>query len=381
VKYLPLMWSGIWRKPGRTTLVFLQVTLAFALFGVLQGMKTGFTHAIANVRADVLFVGQAEFGGEPLPSAYMDRLSTIPGVKTVSFADVMAGTYQNPQQQVFVLAAGPGDIWLTLDPSIFFVGAKDLEALQKTRTGALISEDIGKKYGWHIGDKIPLTSNIAHSDGSKTWIFDIVGHFTDHEPGEASLIVANYTYLDEGRALNKGTVRNFYAVVSDPTQAAAVSDLIDHTFANSAHETKTQSFREAAQQQMRSIGDLNFAIRSIVAAVLVALVFSISTMMMQTVRERTPELAVLKTLGFTDRAVFLMVVAESLVVCLVAALTGLGLAMGVFPYASKFIPGLSLPLVVIGYGMIGAILVALMSVSIPARRAAGLQVAQALAGR
>jgi putative ABC transport system permease protein len=379
LKYLPLIWSGIWRKAGRTILVFLQVALAFALFGVLQGMKTGVARAVTNVRADVLFVGSADIGGAPLPSAYVDRLREIPGIKTVSFADVMAGTYQKPTQQVFVLAAGPGDVWLTLDPAIFQVGPKDLEALQKTRTGALISVDIGKKYGWHIGDKIPVASNVPQSNGSRTWTFDIVGTFTDHEPGQASLIVANYAYLDEARAQNKGTVRNFYAIVSDPAQAGAVSETIDQVFANSANETKTTSFRETAQQQMRSIGDLDFAIRAIVSVVLVALLFSISTMMMQSVRERTAELAVLKTLGFTDRAVFLMVVTEALVVCVAASLTGLALAMAVFPYASKFVPGLSLPWVVIGYGVIGALFVALVSVSMPALRAARLTVTQALA--
>ena len=132
---------------------------------------------------------------------------------------------------------------------------------------------------------------------------------------------------------------------------------------------------------MQSIGDLNFAIRSIVSAVLVALLFSTSTMMMQTIRERTPELAVLKTLGFTDRAVFLIVVAEALVVCVAAALIGLALAMGVFPYASKFVPGLSMPMVVIASGVIGAVFVALISAAVPASRAARLQVVDALAGR
>jgi putative ABC transport system permease protein len=136
-----------------------------------------------------------------------------------------------------------------------------------------------------------------------------------------------------------------------------------------------------AQQQMRSIGDLNFAIRSIVSAVLVALLFSTSTMMMQTIRERTPELAVLKSLGFTDRAVFLIIVAEALTICLAAALMGLALAMGVFPYASKFIPGLAMPMIVIASGVIGAVFIALISVAMPASRAAKLRVADALAGR
>jgi putative ABC transport system permease protein len=381
VKYLPLVWSGIWRKPGRTTLVLLQVALAFALFGVLQGMKTGVDQAIAAARADVLFVAPAAFGGAPLPGAYIERLRSIPGVKTVAFADGLLGTYQKPTQPVYVLALETSNVWLTLVPEIFKVAPGDLEALQKTRTGVLISADIGKRYGWRIGDRIPLTSNTLQSNGSGTWVFDIVGTFTAHEISQGGYIVANYAYLNEARALNQGTVRNFYVVVSDPKQAAAVTETIDGAFANSSNETRTASFKENAQQQMRSIGDLNFAIRSIVSAVLVALLFSTSTMMMQTIRERTPELAVLKTLGFTDRAVFLMVVAEALGVCLAAALMGLALAMGVFPYAAKFIPGLAMPMIVIASGVIGAVFIALISAAMPASRAARLPVADALAGR
>jgi len=381
VKYLPLIWSGIWRKPGRTSLVLLQVALAFALFGALQGMKTGVDRSVANTRADVLFVGPAEFGGAPLPLSYLDRLRSIPGMKSVSFADGFLGTYQKPTQPVFALAIPPTHLWLTLVPEIFQVLPKDLEALEKTRNGALITADIGKKYGWHIGDRIPLTSNTLQTDGSGTWTFQIVGTVTDHEPGESGFIVVNYDYLDEARVLNKGTVRNFYAVIADPKRAAQMSDTIDQVFANSSNETRTASFRENAQQQMRSIGDLNFLIRSVISAVLVALLFAITTMMMQTIRERTAEFAVLKTLGFSDRSIFLMVVGEGLLICVAAALMGLALATGIFPYAAKFIPGLSMPLIVVGFGLIGAVVVALITAVPPALRAARLQVVDALAGR
>jgi putative ABC transport system permease protein len=381
VKYLPLIWSGMWRKPGRTALILLQVAVAFALFGVLQGLKTGMEQSIAETRADFLFVGPADFGGAPLPMSYLDRLRSIPGMRDVSFADGFLGTYQKPTQVVFALAIPPSDMWVDAIPKLFQILPKDLEALEKTRDGALITADIGKKYGWRIGERIPLTSNTLKTDGSGTWSFQIVGTVTDHEPGEAGFIVVNYAYLDEARAANKGTVRNFYAIISDPKRAAQMSDSIDRAFANSSNETKTGSFRENAQQQMRSIGDVNFLIRAIISAVLVALLFSTTTMMMQTIRERTPEFAVLKTLGFSDRAMFLMVVGEGLVVCVAAALIGLALAMGVFPYASKFVPGLSMPLIVVGFGLIGAVLVALISAAVPAARAARLPVVDALAGR
>jgi putative ABC transport system permease protein len=381
VKYLPLIWSGMWRKPVRTALIFLQVCVAFALFGVLQGMKSGMDRAIANVRADVLYVSPAVVGGVRLPIVELNRLQLVPGVKTVSFNDGMLTFYQKPTQSVYVLAIPPSDFFRTVEPEIFSIPSKDLAALRKTRTGMLITADIGKKYGWHIGDKIPFTTTTAQTNGATTWTFDIVGMFSDHERSEGSLVVANYDYFDEARALNKGTVDHFYAIASDPKQAAAVSDAIDRTFANSACPTQTASFRERSQQAMQSLGDLNFAIRWILSAVLVALVFATATMMMQTVRERTPELAVLKTLGFDNWRVFLLVAAESLLLCITASLAGLALAWIVFPLAAKYIAGLSMPLVVVGFGMLGAVFVALISVSLPGVRAAKLNIVDALAGR
>jgi putative ABC transport system permease protein len=381
MKYVPLLWSGIWRKPVRTALIVLQIAVGFALFGVLQGMKTGMDRAVANARADVLAVGPSIQGGAPLPAAYMSRLQGISGVKTVTFADGLLGTYQKPDQPVFVLALAPGKQWLWLAPEILKVAPKDLEALQTTRTGVLITPDIAAKYGWHVGDRISLQSSTLQRDGTGIWTYDIVGTFTDHELGAGGFIVGNYSYLEEARALNKGTVRNFYVVISDPRKAGAMSDTIDRMFANSSNGTQSQSFREGQQQQLQSLGDLNFAVRAIVSAVLVALVFSTATMMMQNIRERTPELAVLKTLGFKDRTMFALVAAESILVCIAAALVGLGLAWFAFPLAAKFMPGLSMPVEVVEIGIVGAVFVALISVSVPGVRAARLKIVDALAGR
>jgi putative ABC transport system permease protein len=161
----------------------------------------------------------------------------------------------------------------------------------------------------------------------------------------------------------------------------SVADEIDRRFAKSSNETKSESLRELAQLQLQSIGDLNFLIRAIVGAVLVALLFATSTMMMQSIRERTAELAVLKTLGFTDRAVFLLILAEAAVVCVTAAALGLALALLAFPFAARFVLGISMPAVVIEIGLASAVFVALVSAGVPAILAARLRVAEALASR
>ncbi|HXE53466.1 MAG TPA: FtsX-like permease family protein, partial [Tepidisphaeraceae bacterium] len=250
-----------------------------------------------------------------------------------------------------------------------------------TRSGALVTADIARKYGWHVGDEIAIESTTQQRSGSRTWYFNIVGGVTDHEPGEGGLIVANYAYLNEARAFNQDTVRNFYVVVSDPMRAAAVSEAIDRMFANSPVGTRTMSLREIAQQEMRSIGNVSFAIRWVIGAVLVALAFAISMMTMQTIRERTFELAILKALGFGDRMLFILLAVESLVVWIAAALAGLALAWIAFPLAGKYVPGLSMPIAVVEAGIGGAVLLALISVTVPGHRAARLKVAEALAGR
>lgn len=380
MKFLPLIWSGIWRKRGRTIFILLQVSVAFALFGVLQGMKTGVEEAIAKTRADLLMVFPDAFGEPPLPRAYLDKLESTAGVKSVTFADGILGNYQKPDQVVYVLGIEPTDLWLTLVPEIFKILPADLQALRSTRSGVLITSDIARKYGWKIGDRIPLTSSTLRRDGTGNWTFDVVGTFTSHEPG-GGFIVGNYSYLDEARVSNKGTVRNFYVITSDPGQAAIVAETIDRTFANAPSETSTATLRENAQQGMQSIGDLSFLIRSVVGAVFAALLFSIATIMMQGIRERTPEFGVLKTLGFTDSAVFVLVVVEAVLVCVAGALIGLALAMAAFPYTSKWIPGLSMPLVIIEVAIAAACLVALVSAALPALRAGRLRVVDALAER
>ena len=214
------------------------------------------------------------------------------------------------------------------------------------------------------------------------WTFDVVGTYTDSDvAGGSDVILINYDYYDEARLAGKGNVSHFNVAVFDPRQAVTVADAIDRRFTNSSNETRTESLRQLAQSQMQSIGDLNFLIRAIVGAVLVALLFATATMMMQSTRERTPELAVLKTLGFSDRVVFVFILAEAAIVCVAAAAFGLVLALFAFPLASKFVPGLSMPMVVIAVGLACAALVAVLSASIPATLAARLNIVTALASR
>jgi putative ABC transport system permease protein len=214
-----------------------------------------------------------------------------------------------------------------------------------------------------------------------------LGTFTDSGlNAENSTVVINYDYLNEARAgvapgfvSGKDKVNHFNVRIADPRSAATVSEAIDARFANSRNETRTESMRENAQENLQSIGNLQFLIRSVVAAVMAALLFATATMMMQSVRERTSEFAVLKTVGFTNGTIFALTLAESALVCVVAGGAGLAVAIVAFPYASKFVRGVSMPGIIIVTGLLSALVVALVSAAVPAILAARLEMAAALA--
>ena len=381
MKYLPLIWAGIWRKRGRTILIFLQVAVAFTLFGVLQGLKTGVDHAIAAARADLLIVhSRLGLFTVPLPVGMLETIRSVPGVAVAIPVDLRGGTYQKPEQQVGIVAIRPDDGWLSA--FTYTIPPAYVKAFRATRTGILVNVELAKKYGWKIGDRIPLMTNVAQQDGATVWTFDMVGTFADADVGSQAVnVLVNYDYWNEARASGKDTVNHFNVRISDPRAAATMADAIDARFANSPNETRSESIRELAQESMQSIGDLEFLIRAVVAAVLAALLFATATMMMQSVRERTPEIAVLKTVGFTDGAVFALTLTESALVCVAAGGAGLAVASLAFPYASKFVHGLSMPLSIIIVGLLAALAVALISAALPAAMAARLEVATALAER
>lgn len=380
MKFLPLIWSGICRKPGRTVLIFLQVCVAFALFGVLQGLKSGVEQLIAAARADVLLVHGSLALFDPLPIALLESIKSVPGVELAIPVELFQTIYQKPDQKVGVVAIRPDPGWVSAFS--FTVAPKYLEAFGKTRTGALIRAGLARKYGWKIGDHIPLRSTILQQDGSTDWAFDVVGTYEDSDlNGGRDNILIDYDYFDAARVADKGTVKHFKVTVEDPSQAALVADEIDRRSANSANETRTESMRELAQSQLQSIGDLNFLIRSIVAAVFVALLFGTATMTMQSIRERLPELGVLKTLGFTNAAIFACILVETLLVFVVAAASGLAVSLVVFPLAATFVPGLSMPPAVVALGLGCALLAGAVSAAVPAVLAARSTIVASLAAR
>jgi putative ABC transport system permease protein len=347
---------------------------------VLQGLKTGVAHAVAAARADLLIVhSRLSLIMQPLPLGLLDQIRAVPGVKLAVPVELSGGTYQKPGQGIGVVAVSPEEDW----PNAFTytIAPEYVAAFRKSRTAMLVRDLVAEKYGWKVGDHIPLNMSVVQKNGSNDWAFDVVGTFTDSDVGGGrDIVIVSYPYFDEARVAKKGTVNHFNVALSDPKLAPQVADAIDARFVNSPHETKTESLRELAQTSMQAIGDFDFLIRAVVGAVLVALLFATTTMMVQSIHERTPELAVVKTVGFTDRAVFLLILAEALAVFLAGAVCGLVLATLVLPLAARFVHGLSMPGVVVIIGVTLGVVVALISAAIPAALAARMRVATALAG-
>ena len=379
-RYVPLVWAGIWRKRGRAVLMLLQIASAFALFGLLEGFNSGIRQAIAATHRDRLYVGSSVSLGEPLPIGLLGRIRSTPGVAVATMRSGLPATYQQPGQGVPVIAAEVGPFFEIYDE--FSASRDDVDTLNRTRTGALVGKITMEKYGWKVGDRVVLQSPVPKIDGSRDWAFDIVGAYerTD-DASSATGMIGNFAYLNEARLTDRDSTQVFVAKVDSPTNAATIRLAIDNAFANSDHETRTQSEADLLASQIQRIGDLNFLIRAIIGAVFFALLFATGALMMQSIRERMPELAVLKTIGFSDRLVMGLIVTEAITFCVFSAGIGLAIASAVLPLARRLIGFASVPVVVLVSGMGFAVLLGLVSSSVPAIRGLRLQVADALAGR
>jgi putative ABC transport system permease protein len=379
MKYIPLIWAMLWRKKVRTSLTLLSILIAFLLFGMLQGVNSAFKETIARSNVNRLVVTNRISITESLPYAYMQQIEALPGVERVSHESWFGPYYQDPKNFVAAFPVEP-EREFPAHPE-YQVPKDQLVALENTRDGAIVGAGLAKKYGWKVGDHIPLHSTIwvKAADGNSDWDFTIVGLYED--PADRSredAMFFNYKYFDEARSFAKGTVGWYIVVVKDPSQSAQVAQEIDRHFANSPDETKTQTEKEFQQSFMKQIGDINLIVTYILFAVFFALLFAVGSTVMQAVREQVPELAVLKTLGFTDTRMLVLVLVQSLTLCIVAALLGLGLADLLFPALRNTLGVVSLPGTVIIEGVLMSALLAVATGIVPAWRAKRLVIVEAL---
>jgi len=384
VKFLPLVWAGLMRKRVRTVLAMISVAIAFWLYGTLDGVTAAFGEALMAMTSDVrLRTQNRQYVRAGLPIAHRARIESVPGVRDVGVVTFVGGYYRDSVEFVEVSAidiervdAGNN---LDFDPA-------QIEAMRELRTGAIIGPELVSRYGWKIGDRVTIRSPVwTKADGSNDWTFDVVGVYAIPDgafPADSNFYI-NYGYFDEERTFAKGTVTFYTVRVEDGDRAAAIGAQIDAMFANSPDETLTQSERDFFQAQIDRVGNIGFIVNSIIGAVLFALLFVTGNTMMQSIRERVPEFAVLKTYGFSNLAVSSLVFAEAAFMCVTSAVVGLSVAAVLFPSMFDAMGVAPIPMqtsTLVG-GVVVAFAVAAVSSGLPTWRAQRLNVVDALAGR
>lgn len=386
MKYFHLIWAALFRRKTRTILTLVSIIAAFLLFGLLDAVRVSFADAGKSANgAERLQTGARLSFIQPLPQALGAQLARVPGVKDVAYANWFGGAYQDPHNQVFTFAVSPN--YLDLYPEVE-VAPSERKAFDTTQDGILAGEIIVKKYGWKIGDKIPLQSQIfPNRQGSKNWNFNLVGVMKskDSKAFQSQMIIMHWKNFDETTPYNSGMVGWYISRVNDVNQSDRIAKEIDALSANSDHETKTQTEQAATQNWVKQMANIGLIVTSIMGAVFFTLILLTGNTMMQAVRERTTELAVLKTIGFSSPSVLMIVLAESVLLLLLGGVIGLGLVSVILPAMSSRSGGMiSHADVGVGSWTLGIALAVVIGVvigALPAMRAMRLNIVDALAGR
>ena len=378
MKYFILIWAGLWRKKTRTIFTMLSVMVAFLLFGLLQGVNIGFETALDNLDARRLYTTNKYSMVEGMRLSVGNRIATVPGVTGVTHLTFFGGYYQDRRNAIPALAA---DVQALLDVygDTIEISDEAREKMRRTRNGAILYQELADQYGWKVGDVVPIGTSIwTKKDGRTDYQFEIVGIY---KADGMNQFFINYDYFDEARALGNGMVHYYIVGVDDPRNGTEIGKKIDDLFANSSEETKTQTEQAFAASQINQLADINFIVNAIVGAVLFTLLFVTGNTMMQSMRERIPELAILKSMGFSDLKVSVFVLCESALLCVFSALIGLAIARVLFTLLVSALGNVDMPINVILLGIVTAFGLALVSGAPPAWRARQLKIVDALAAQ
>ncbi|HYB32629.1 MAG TPA: FtsX-like permease family protein [Steroidobacteraceae bacterium] len=375
--------ANLLRKRTRTILTLLSVIMAFLLFGLLQSVNSVFSAGADFVGATRLFVQARVSFTTALPISMLPKLEAVPGVARVAYQSWFGGVWQENTPLIM----------FSLDPQRYrdvypewVMPAAQWQAFINTRTGLIVGKQLADQYGWKVGQRIPISSNIwPQKNGSKAWAFDLVGIFDGKDEDwkkRTNLAFIQQDYFDEANQFGvKGRINFFILRLADGASAEAISRTVDAMFENSPDETKTQTEKDFNISFVKQVGDIGLIVRWILFAVFFTLLLVVGNTMAQSVRERIPELAVLKTLGFTDGSVLGFVLAEAFALCLSGGLIGLVLASIGGAMVKKGSGG-QFQLELNGWvWLLGIVAIVLMSLAVgllPALRARRLKIVDAL---
>ncbi len=387
MKYLHLIWAALFRRKTRTTFTLISVLAAFLLFGLLNAVRVAFTSGSNNLAGAQRLVVASRFSiMQGLPLSLKSRVAAIPGVAGVGHENWFGGVYQDPKNVVFSFAV---DLDYLDTNSNLVLTPGQRKAFANTRDGALIGEALAKRFHWKVGDKIPLQSQIfPQKNGDKTWPFEIVGIYKttkDAPDGMDQMFFLNWKYFDEANAYSQHQVGWYVVQLKSAKQADQVAKAIDALSANSDHETKTQTANAFNASFAKQVGNIGLIVEAIMAAVFFTLILLTGNTMAQAVRERIPELAILKTLGFSNRSVLGLVLAEAILLLMIGGIIGMAIASVLAPALAKGSGGM-IRLPSIGAsnwveGIVLMILIGLIVGTLPALRGMRLRIVDALAGR
>jgi putative ABC transport system permease protein len=386
VRFFPLVWATLWRRRSRTILTLLSLVTAFLLLGMLQAANSLFTLGAINLSAPILLTQARVSFTSPLPLRLLPQIEAVPGVASVSFSQFFGGIYID-QKNFFPQFATNPERWRKTFPECVLPDAQ-FEAWKQSRTAVVAGRQLTERFGFKIGDRIPLQSQIwTKKDGTRDWAFDLVGIFDDRTkdscPRQGNMYI-RYDYFDEARQYGQGLAGLYVVRLRDPNRAEAVGRQIDAMFENSPDETKTQTEKDFSLNMVRQVGNLSLILNSILGAVFFTILMLTGNTMSQAVRERIPELAVLKTIGFTDGRVMALVLGEAMLLCVLGGLAGMLLAvevMSVLPKLQTQFPPVQADLRVWVFAGVSMLLLGLIVGLPPALRTKRLSIVDALAGR
>ncbi|MBN8716172.1 ABC transporter permease [Thermomonas sp.] len=385
MKYLPLIWAALMRSKTRTLLTLLSVLAAFLLFGLLDSVRVAFNAGGSVAGANRMITMSRLSITQMLPYSLDAQIRAVPGVKKAAYAAWFGGIYRDPKNFFANFSVSPD--YLDLYPEFKLPAAQKAAWLADQR-GAIVGEALAKQFGWKVGDTIPLQATIFPTRGSNDWQFTLRGIYKVADPKQKAqerVLFFHWKYFDEANDYVKGRVGWWVVEPAGAGAAARVAKTIDALSANSDHETKTQSEAAFNQAFARQFADIGLIVTAIMGAVFFTLLLLTGNTMAQAVRERIPELAVLKTIGFSNRSVLWLVLAESVLLVVLGGILGMLLAAAIVPMVSAASGGMvQLPGLLAqtwGLGLALMIGIGLVVGLLPALRGMRLNIVDALAGR
>jgi putative ABC transport system permease protein len=380
---LMLIRKNLFRKKLRAILMIVSIMIAFAIFGVLAGFERAFYSGEEVAQADRLVVVNKINFTQPLPISYYNRVASVDGVKEITHSDWFGGYYQDPKNFLVVMAVEP-ESFLNVYGADFIYPDEARQAFIHTRTGVLVGERMAEKWGWKVGDHLPVSSNIfSQKNGSHTWDFEVVGVFKGRTAqNDSNFMVFQYDYFNETRSFGKDMIGWLVLRTRSPSVNDQVIKTIDDMFVNSPYETATETEKAFNKAFMAQLGNIALIVGLVVGAAFVTILLIVGNTMAMSVRERTREIGVLKTLGFSDGRILRLVLGESLMLALIGGVPGLAAAAlmiwSIRDALMNFIPLMTIQPEVLAAGVALMVLLGVLTGLIPALGAMRLKIADAL---